>query len=45
MTTVQRQIPLSILTQDGTRVVIDPLSEMILLGTTIDYVKEDYDKG
>lgn len=24
---------------------IDPLSEMYLLGTTIDYVKEDYQKG
>ena len=26
-------------------VYVDPLSEMFLLGTTIDYVAEDYDKG
>jgi iron-sulfur cluster assembly accessory protein len=26
-------------------VFIDPMSEMFLLGTTIDYVTEDYDKG
>ena len=28
-----------------TKVYIDPLSEMYLLGTTIDYVSEDYSKG
>ena len=27
------------------KVYIDPLSEMYLLGTTIDYEKEDYEKG
>ena len=26
-------------------VYIDPLSEMFLLGTTIDYISEDFDKG
>ena len=26
-------------------VYIDPLSEMFLLGTTIDYITEDFDKG
>jgi len=28
-----------------TNVYVDPLSEMILLGTTIDYIHEDYSKG
>jgi len=26
-------------------VYVDPTSEMFLLGTTIDYIKEDYSKG
>jgi len=40
----------TILTNDGSfgspsgNVYIDPLSEMYLLGTTIDYVKEDFSK-
>ena len=29
----------------GTKLYIDPLSEMFLLGTTIDYMYEDYTKG
>ena len=34
------------LDQEGThKLYIDPLSEMFLLGTTIDYVTEDYSKG
>jgi iron-sulfur cluster assembly accessory protein len=28
-----------------TNVYVDPISEMILLGTTIDYIQEDYSKG
>ena len=38
---------LTILTDDdnNSNLYIDPLSEMYLLGTTIDYVKEDYQKG
>ena len=27
------------------RVVVDPLSEMILFGTTIDFINEDFNKG
>ena len=34
-----------ILEQDKIKVIIDPISEMFLLGTTIDYISEDYDKG
>ena len=30
---------------NGTKVYVDPMSEMFLLGTTIDYVLEDYSKG
>jgi iron-sulfur cluster assembly accessory protein len=29
----------------NTKVVIDPMSEMLLVGTTIDYISEDYNKG
>ena len=29
----------------GVRLYIDPRSEMYLLGTTIDYITEDYSKG
>ena len=45
MYTKKRKIPLSILEKNTAKVVIDPMSEMFLLGTIIDYVKEDYDKG
>ena len=34
-----------ILQDNKTMVYIEPLSEMYLLGTTIDYIKEDYTKG
>ena len=36
---------LTILNESDTDIYIDPLSEMYLLGTTIDYVNEDYTKG
>ena len=35
----------TILNESDTDIYIDPLSEMYLLGTTIDYVNEDYTKG
>tara|TARA_B100001093_G_C26684653_1_gene952062 strand:+ start:394 stop:768 length:375 start_codon:yes stop_codon:yes gene_type:complete len=35
----------TILENKGLKVVVDPISEMHLFGTTIDYVKEDYSKG
>ena len=28
-----------------TTLYIDPIAEMLLMGTTIDYIKEDYNKG
>jgi iron-sulfur cluster assembly accessory protein len=39
------KLPLSFLDNCGLKVYIDPLSEMYLLGTTIDYIYEDYSKG
>jgi len=36
---------LTILEDKETKLYIDPLSEMYLLGTTIDYITEDYSKG
>ena len=35
----------SVILDDTCKVMIDPYSEMFLLGTTIDYVKEDYNKN
>ena len=35
----------SIINNDNSKIMIDPYSEMFLLGTTIDYVKEDYNKN
>ena len=31
--------------KDNYNLYVDPLSEMFLLGTTIDYIHEDYSKG
>ena len=35
----------TLINNGDTNLVIDPLSEMLLLGTTIDYIKEDYSKN
>ena len=35
----------SVLNEGDTKLFIDPVSEMYLLGTTIDYVSEDFTKG
>ena len=32
----------NVITKKNIKVIIDPLSEMFLLGTTIDYIKQDY---
>ena len=34
-----------LLENENTKLYIDPLSEMYLMGTTIDYISEDYSKG
>ncbi len=35
----------TVLDNGPTKLYIDPVSEMYLLGTTIDYIQEDYGKG
>jgi iron-sulfur cluster assembly protein len=35
----------SVIEKNSTKIIIEPSSEMYLLGTTIDYKKEDYSKG
>ena len=35
----------TVLNNDSSKLYIDPISEMYLLGTTIDYISEDYKKG
>lgn len=35
----------NVLEKNNIKVAVDPLSEMYLLGTTIDFVKEDYSKN
>ena len=35
----------TVLNEGDTQLYIDPMSEMFLLGTTIDYVSEDFTKG
>jgi len=34
-----------IVTNSNTQVVIEPMSEMLLLGTTIDFIEEDYSEN
>ena len=40
-----RQKFYTVLNDNSTKIYVDPISEMYLLGTTIDYVHEDYKKG
>ena len=42
---ISNQKFLSVLNNDSATLYIDPLSEMYLLGTTIDYISEDYSNG
>ena len=35
----------TILTKHDTQILVDPVSEFLLLGTTIDFVEEDYSKN
>ena len=36
---------LTLIKQKETKVVVDPMSEMFLIGTTIDYISENYSEG
>ena len=33
------------LKNNNTKLLVDPVSEFLLLGTTIDYIKEDYENN
>jgi iron-sulfur cluster assembly accessory protein len=35
----------TVLNNEDSKIYVDPLSELYLLGTTIDYIQEDYSKG
>jgi len=35
----------TIIKKDNTELLIDPMAEFLLLGTTIDYIQEDYSNG
>ena len=41
----KHKFPPTILEKKSTKIIVDPSSEMILFGTQIDYVTEDYTKG
>ena len=41
----ESNVKMTFVEQGTNRVYIDPMSEMFLLGTTIDYIEEDYQKG
>jgi iron-sulfur cluster assembly accessory protein len=45
MRSEKSKITISHLKRNEANVIIDPMSEMFLLGTTIDYICEDYDNG
>tara|TARA_B110000971_G_scaffold105612_1_gene108393 strand:+ start:69 stop:473 length:405 start_codon:yes stop_codon:yes gene_type:complete len=40
-----KRIPPTIFEKENVKVVIDPLSEMLVLGTNIDYIFENYSEG
>lgn len=42
---LKTQTPLNIMEKGSSKVIIDPLSEMFLVGTEIDYIYEDYALG
>ena len=35
----------TLMVKDDTKLLIDPMAEMLLLGTTIDYISEDFPNG
>jgi iron-sulfur cluster assembly accessory protein len=42
---LKNKLAVNILKDNNSHVIIDPLSEMFLIGTEIDYIDEDYAKG
>ena len=43
--TQTKNIKLTIFKKDNNELIVDPVSEFLLLGTTIDYIPEDYSKS
>ena len=39
------KLPLNVLENNNSKVVLEPLSEMFLMGTKIDYVRENFSEG
>ena len=42
---LENKIKPSIIENNNVKLIIEPTSELLLLGTTIDYIKEDYSKN
>ena len=42
---LNNKIKPSIIENNNVKLIIEPTSELLLLGTTIDYIKEDYSKN
>lgn len=42
---LDKDIPTNILENENVKVIIDPMSEFLVIGTTIDYINEDLEKG
>ena len=40
-----KKFSLNVLEENTSKVILDPFSEMYLIGTEIDYLQEDYSKG
>ena len=43
--TYSNKIKPTIIKKHNTKILIDPMSEFLLIGTTIDYINEDYSNG
>ena len=42
---LNNKIPTNIIENDNIKVIIDPMTEFLVFGTTIDYISEDFDNG
>ena len=42
---LNKDIPTNIIENENVKVIIDPMSEFLVIGTTIDYINEDLEKG
>ena len=42
---LNNKIPTNIMHNENVKVIIDPMTEFLVFGTTIDYISEDFDNG